>query len=92
MTLSSFEPGQEEAIAVIAQACPRSTVVIPKNKAEEHAVSILRALANIAKLNKGKRVNRENLWQEMVDVTTEGVLAVGRLADADRRLDAAHRD
>lgn len=70
---------------MVEKVFPNSTVILPRSMAEEHAISILRALANIVKLNKGKRVNREKLWKEMLDATTEGVLVVGRLTDAGRK-------
>ena len=75
----------EEAIAKIAEVMPGSVVVLEDDAAEKYAVDILMALANLIKVNKGKKVSRGALWDGMVDTVKSGLLAANRLCDADLR-------
>ena len=68
-------------VTEVAAAFPGVRRVIDQKEAEAHATAILIALRNVLVLNKGKRVSAHTLWQTMVQVVAEGVLAVDRLGE-----------
>lgn len=74
-----LDPAMAETVAKIAANFPGSTVILPKEKADEYAIEILTALAKLVDVNRGKRVDKAKLWQAMVEVVSDGVRAVDRL-------------
>lgn len=80
----SLSPEMAATVAKVAATFPGSTVLLPKDKADEYAIEILTALARLVEVNRGKKVDKAKLWQAMIDVVSDGVRAVDRLIDADK--------
>lgn len=81
----ALDPKMAETVAKVVATFPGSTLILPKNKADEYAVEILTALARLVEVNRGKRVDRNKLWQAMIEVVSDGLMAAERLCEADRR-------
>ena len=63
----------------ILREFPGTTVLVPDDEAKKYAAEILSALSNLMRINQGKRIKKQVLYQAMVEVVADGLKAVERL-------------
>lgn len=87
----ALDPKMAETVAKVVATFPGSTLILPKSKADQFAVEILTALARLVEVNRGKKVDKAKLWQAMIDIVSDGLMAAERLCEADRRASGEHQ-
>ena len=76
---TAIQSSFEETIADILKEFPGTTVLVPDDEAKKYAIEILTALSNLIRINQGKRIKKQVLYEAMVEVVADGLKAVERL-------------